>query len=55
MSRFSMISIYSEVFLLEIFWNNLNCASTAIIEGVMNFCNLGDKSFETDFNLLICF
>ena len=31
------------------FWNNLNYASTANIREVMKFYNLGDKSFETDF------
>ena len=30
--------------------NTLNYASTANIEEVMNFYNLGDKTFETDFS-----
>ena len=34
------------------FHNTLNCASTANIEEVMKFYNLGDKTFETDFNCL---
>ena len=33
------------------FHNTLNYASTANIEEVMKFYNLGDKTFETDFNL----
>ena len=32
------------------FHNTLNCASTANIEEVMKFYNLGDKTFETDFH-----
>ena len=34
------------------FQNTLNYASTANIEEVMKFYNLGDKIFETDFNLI---
>ena len=30
--------------------NTLNYASTANIEEVMKFYNLGDKTFETDFS-----
>ena len=37
------------------FYNTLNYASTANIEEVMKFYNLGDKTFETDFNLQIVF
>ena len=32
------------------FHNTLNYASTANIEEVMKFYNLGDKTFETDFS-----
>ena len=32
------------------FHNTLNYASTANIEEVTKFYNLGDKTFETDFN-----
>ena len=32
------------------FHNTLNYASTVNIEEVMKFYNIGDKSFETDFN-----
>ena len=32
------------------FHNTLNYASTANIEEVMTFYNLGDKTFETDFS-----
>ena len=32
------------------FCNSLNYASTANIEEVMKFYNLGDKTFETDFS-----
>ena len=32
------------------FYNTLNYASTANIEEVMRFYNLGDKTFETDFS-----
>ena len=32
------------------FHNTLNYASTANIEEVVKFYNLGDKTFETDFN-----
>ena len=35
---------------LKPFHNTLNYASTANIEEVMKFYNLGDKTFETDFN-----
>ena len=34
------------------FHNNLDHASTANIEEVMKFYNLGDKTFETDFRRL---
>ena len=33
------------------FYNTLNYASAANIKEVMNFYNLGDKTFETDFRL----
>ena len=45
--RFSELSVNTEVVLL---YNTLNDASTANIEEVMKFYNLGDKTFETDFN-----
>ena len=35
------------------FHNTINYASTANIEEVMKFYNLGDKTFETDFNYLL--
>ena len=35
---------------LKAFRNNLNYVSTANIQKVMKFYNLGDKSFETDFS-----
>ena len=35
------------------FHNTLNYASAANIEEVMKFYNLGDKTFETDFNFEI--
>ena len=47
---FSELSIYSKVVLLKPFCNTLNYASTANIEEVMKFYNLGEKIFETDFN-----
>ena len=34
------------------FHNILNYASTANIEEVMKFYNIGDKTFETDFNFM---
>ena len=34
----------------KLFCNTLNYASTVNIEQVMKFCNLGNKTFETDFN-----
>ena len=34
-------------------YNTLNYASTANIEKVMGFYNLGNKSFETDFSLTL--
>ena len=34
------------------FHNTLNYASTANIEEVMKFYNLGHKTFETDFNII---
>ena len=35
------------------FHNTLNYASTANIEEVMKFCNLGHKTFETDFRFYV--
>ena len=35
------------------FHNTLNYASTANIEEIVKFHNLGDKIFETDFNIRI--
>ena len=37
---------------LRPFYNTLNYASTANIEEVMKFYNLGDKTFETDFSII---
>ena len=34
----------------ETFQDNLSYASTSNIREVMKFYNLGDKTFETDFN-----
>ena len=34
------------------FYGTLNYASTANIEEVMKLYNLGDKTFETDFNVV---
>ena len=39
-----------KLFYLKPFHNTLNYASTANVEEVMKFYNLGDKTFETDFN-----
>ena len=36
----------------KLFHNTLNYASTSNIEDVMKFYNPGDKTFETDFNLM---
>ena len=51
-------SVYTEVVLLKPFHNTLNYASTANIEEVTKFYNLGDKTFEADFsnpdNCLTC-
>ena len=38
-----------KLFYSKPFHNTLSYASTANIEGVMKFYNLGDKTFETDF------
>ena len=48
---FSELFVYTEVVLLKPFHNTLNYASTANIDEVMKFYSLGDKTFETDFNL----
>ena len=45
---FSELSVYTEVVLP--FHNTLNYASTTNIEEVTKCYNLGDKTFETDFN-----
>ena len=47
---FSELSVYTEVFLLKTFPQRFQYASIANIEEVMKFHNLGDKTFETDFN-----
>ena len=39
-----------KLFYSKRFYNTLNYASTANIEEVMKFYNLGDKTFKTDFN-----
>ena len=50
----SELSIYTEVVQLKNpFHNTLNYASTANIEEVVKFYNLGDKTFETDFSFSI--
>ena len=38
---------------LKPFHNTLNYASSANIEEVMKFYNLGDKTFETDFRFML--
>ena len=45
-SRFSKLSIHSKVVLLITFLQNY--ASTANIQEVMKFYNLGNENFETD-------
>ena len=45
---FSELSVYTEVVLLKTFPQHFD---TANIEEVMKFYNLGDKTFETDFNI----
>ena len=49
MLRFSELSVYTELSYSKPFHNTLNYASTANIEEVMKFYNLGHKTFETDF------
>ena len=46
---FSELSIYTKLSYSKPFRHILNYASTANIEEVMKFYNLGDKTFETDF------
>ena len=54
--RFSELSVYTEIYYTEFipiskpFHNTLNYASTANIEEVTKFYNLGYKTFETDFS-----
>ena len=48
---FSELSIYAKVVLLKTFLQHLEFVSTANIEEVMKFYNLGNKTFETDFKL----
>ena len=50
---FSELSVYAEKVQLKPFHNTLNYASTANIEEVMKFYNLGDKTFETDFKYIL--
>ena len=40
-----------KLFCSKPFQNTLNYASTANIEELIKFYNLGDKTFETDFNI----
>ena len=47
---FSELSVYTEIAYSKPFHNTLKYASTANIEEVMKFYNLGHKTFETDFN-----
>ena len=52
-----IVGFLSFLFILKLsyskpFHNTLNDASTANIEEVMKFYNLGDKTFETDFNTI---
>ena len=49
--RFSELLVYTEavLVLLKIFPHHFEFASSANIEEVMKFYNLGDKTFETDF------
>ena len=49
-SRNVRLSVYINVVLLITFQNNLNYASTSNIREVIKFYNLGDNTFETDFN-----
>ena len=48
---FFELSVYTEVIYPQSFHNTSNYAFTASIEEVMRFYNLGDKTFETDFNI----
>ena len=52
-SRYSKLSIYSEIVLLKPFYSTSNYASTANIQEVMTFYNLGHKSFEIDFSYYV--
>ena len=49
---FSELSVCTEIVQLKPFHNTLNYASTANIEEVKKFYNLGHKTFETDFKSL---
>ena len=51
-SRSFKLSVYINVVLLIIFPEHLNYASTSNIRTGIKFYNLGNKSFETDFNLI---
>ena len=53
-----ILELLSFLFILKLsyskpFHNTLNYAFTANIEKVMKLCNLGDKTFETDFSYMI--
>ena len=43
-------SVYTHVVLLITFQNNLNYTSALSIQEVIKFYNIGEKTFETDFN-----
>ena len=51
-SGFSELSVYTEVPYSKLFHNTLDYASIANIEEIMNFYDLGDKTFETDFSFI---
>ena len=48
---FSGLSVYTEVFLLKTFPQHFELSLYSNIE-VMKLCNLGDKTFQTDFNYI---
>ena len=47
---FSGLSVCAGLSYSRSFHGTLGCASAAGIGGVVGFCGLGDKTFETDFN-----
>ena len=49
--RFSGLSVCAEVVLLRrSFHGTLGCASAGGTGGTVEFCGLGDRTFEADFN-----